>query len=577
MRNKIRVYGLIVTACILILSITGCAGVPAGNTDPTPGPSQSPAASNEPGESGNPGESQAPPAPGPAQPAYRPVIEEELSEAALDAWLDFKIKVADNTNPSFLRDFIRSSFSVVPPEAADAMVWQYINILRDYLDTMNRYLLGDDIREALLNAYQSDGTFDSSMLDEGQNNFVDETEAREIGWVVLEGMIEPRIRYDRIAEWTGPVSPMMGEYVDLLAEDVSDPPAVDGALQIGYQALEERTLRIEELLGSAIGSPYQSDVEDLYVRYLDLFLSGADTPSVLDIDRYYESDILAMNPEAEAAFQQVLDTRPDSATAAAVADWWGYLSGLIESGASGETVYQQIWDGFFTRLDEYAAAAGVRVPRLFFTVSTDEIDDDIFKAKIEYPLFYGEGVPDGALSKVENWITADIQKGRDEVRDMSAPDHDLAADDGYELPPYGFYANLRLAQEAGPVASVVADMEQYTGGAHGMPYRIGYNFDPMTGEQVAIADLFQEGADPWALLGEDITRQITLLQERYSETGGDTGYLPYNEYAGLSEPHEWYVTDEGITVIFQAYEIGPYAMGLPEFTVPWWRLADYLK
>lgn len=572
MRNKIRAYSLIVAVCMLILSVTGCAGVPAGSTDPTPDLSQYPDVSGEPGESADPSLT-----PAPAETAYRPVIEEELSEAALDAWIDLKIQIMDNTNPPFLRDFIQSSFSSVPEEAADAMVWEYIKALRAYMDTMTRYVLNDEMREALFNAYQPDGTFDRSMLDEGQNNLIDEAEDREIGWTVAEGMIEPRIRYDRIAEWIGSASPMMREYVELLADDVTAPPAVDGALQISYQELGDKVLRIENFLDSVIGSPYQGDVEDLYVRYLDLFLSGADTPSVLDIERYYESDTLAMNPQAEAAFQQVLDTRADSATAAAVTDWWEYLSGLIESGASGETVYQQIWDGFFPRLDQYAAAAGVRMPRIFFTVSIDETDTDIFKSKVEYPLFYGEGIPDGTLAKVENRITADIQQSRDEVQDIAAPDHDLATEDGIELPPYGFYAILRLRQGAGPVVSVVADMEQYMGGAHGSPYRIGYNFDPMTGEQVELADLFRTDADPWALLEEDITRQITLLQERYKETEGDAGYLPYNEYDGLREPHEWYVTDEGITVIFQAYEIGPYAMGLPEFTVPWWRLNDALK
>ena len=572
MRIKIRACGLIVVVCMLVLSIAGCKSAPAGNTGPTPGPSQDPGTSNEPGESGDPGESSAP---APAETAYKPVIEEYLNGDVLDIWADMKLTIMDNTNPSALREYIESSLPAVPEEVADAMVWEYIKAIRDYMDTMTRYILDADMREALIYAYQPDGSFDRTMLNEGQNSFLDSIKDMEIGWTDLEGTIEPRIRYDRIAEWAAPTSAVMGEYLSLLAMDNTAAPAEDFALLIGYRELGEKTLRIEDFLGSAMDAPYLGDVEELYFNYLYLFLSGADTPSVLDIQRYYENDTLAMNPDAEAAFQQVLDTRPHSATAAAVTDWWGYLSGLIESGASGETVYQQIWDGFYVRLEQYASAAGVRVPRVHFTVSTDEIDTDVFKAEIEYPLFYGEGIPDGALSKVENWITADIQHFRDEVQDVAAPDHD-AAEDG-TLPPYGFYSVLRLSREAGPVISVVADLEQYLGGAHGSPYRLGYNFDPMTGEQVAIEDLFKSDADPWALLEEDITRQITLIRDRYAETEADSEYVPYDLYEGLSQAHEWYVTDEGITVIFQAYEIGPYAMGLPEFTVPWWRLADALK
>lgn len=571
MRNKIRAIGLIVTSCMLFFSFVGCAGAPDSTpTSQTPAPHQSPGASAQPEEvAPEPEES--------VDMAYRPVIEEDLSEEALDVWIDFKIMLMNNDGLPDLREYIQSSFPAVPIEVADGMVWEYIKAVRSQLESMSRYILTPERQEALYNAYQSDGSFDLAALDDNQKYVLDSIKEVEIGWMVLEESLEPCIRYDRIAEWIGPASAGMREYVDLLAMENTAPPAEFGALTISYQELGERTLRIEGFLDSALEAPYRGDVEALYLRYLDLLLSGADIPSVMDMALYYENDTLAMNPDARAAFQQIVDASPQSTTAAAVQDWEKYLSDLIDSGVSGENAYQQIWEDFTVRIEQYASAAGVRVPRVSLSTRTDQTDTEIFYADVQYPLLYGEGVPEGVLAQMEDRITTDIQKDYTEVEDLAVPDHDLAAEDGYELPPYGFYATLRLPREAGPVVSVVADTDIYLGGAHGTPIRTGYNFDIMTGDEVKLTDLFKENTDPLALLEEDITRQITLIQERTKETEGESAYIPYDMYTGLTLDHTWYVTDEGIVVVFQVYEIGPYAMGLPEFTVPWWRLSDYLK
>lgn len=569
MRVKIRVFILCIIALMLLGSVVGCGAAPTGNPGETPDNSMAPSSS--------PSEPAGEASPSPSQEPWHPVIEENLNEDALNAWLDTYITAVNYGTPQQMHDAVRDALPTVPSEVADAMAWIYIKTLRDYRDTLTEYYLTSEEQEALLNAYQGGDTFDMSALTDDQKVTLDMMEGLEFGWSSVEGMMEIRIRYDRLQEWMTACSPVFQQYLSLLADDGEQPPAVDGALQIRYPELADRVLSIEAVLPYVTGAPFQGDVEDLYVRYLDLLLSGADTPSVFDMQRYYDTDTLALNADAESAFQHVLEAAPQSATAAAVSDWWGQLKDLVNSGASGEDAYQQVWDSFSAKIAEYSAAAGVRVPRIGMAVTHETADTDMLVSDMEYPIFYGEGIPEDVLTGLSDWISGDLADFRTGIEVQTTEDHSLNAEREIPLPPYGAYSRLRLARSAGPVVSVVADMESYLGGAHGSDYRSGYNFDPATGIKVELADLFKPGADAWALLEAEVSRQITLLQDRAAETGVYQDYVPYEEYSGLDPAQtQWYATDEGIVVIFQQYEIGPYALGIPEFTVPWSRLADSL-
>ena len=51
---------------------------------------------------------------------------------------------------------------------------------------------------------------------------------------------------------------------------------------------------------------------------------------------------------------------------------------------------------------------------------------------------------------------------------------------------------------------------------------------------------------------------------------GDDGLIPLP----VNEP---YFTSEGLRFIYQNYEIGPYAIGMPSFTVPYDKIKDFLS
>ena len=98
-----------------------------------------------------------------------------------------------------------------------------------------------------------------------------------------------------------------------------------------------------------------------------------------------------------------------------------------------------------------------------------------------------------------------------------------------------------------------------------MDAKTAVTFSLSTGEEVTESDLFIEGYEN--KLTEALRRNLlvsipdqSMLFETEIFPGGD-----------------FYLTSEGITYIYQRYEVGPYVIGIVEVTVPWNEIKDILK
>jgi hypothetical protein len=125
--------------------------------------------------------------------------------------------------------------------------------------------------------------------------------------------------------------------------------------------------------------------------------------------------------------------------------------------------------------------------------------------------------------------------------------------DGSFLDPYkGMVSYLKYA-------------DGYSGGAHGMDVLTCRTFDLKTGEQIFEEDLFKRGYE------DRLTEALrTNLLSRYEDQDMffETDITPSDEF---------YLTSEGITYIYQRYEIGPYAIGIVEVLVPWKEIQDIIR
>ena len=146
-----------------------------------------------------------------------------------------------------------------------------------------------------------------------------------------------------------------------------------------------------------------------------------------------------------------------------------------------------------------------------------------------------------------------IQKNEDDI--MTGMFSWVETSDGEFLPPY---MNMQ---------SYILSTYDYTGGAHGIDAEKGMTFDLSKGKQLKEDDLFVREYKPELSRILSANMKKSLDEEIY-------GMLFIMEI----EPNgNFYVSDEGVTYIYNRYEIGPYVSGIVRVTVPWEELKDILR
>jgi len=176
-------------------------------------------------------------------------------------------------------------------------------------------------------------------------------------------------------------------------------------------------------------------------------------------------------------------------------------------------------------------------------------------------------------TKFEEWTqAADI-----EGMAASAKEH-LESMKEFDSPWVGGYAmDLSCGiYQTERMVSVSAVYYSYTGGAHPNTYHMGWNFDLETGSFLDVK-----------MLGEDDGLQKAVTEEilrRAKQVQGADEWIPIEMYW---EDHESIIADwssyavgfdeEGMTVIFSAYELAPYAAGAQEFHFTYEFLEPYLS
>ena len=105
----------------------------------------------------------------------------------------------------------------------------------------------------------------------------------------------------------------------------------------------------------------------------------------------------------------------------------------------------------------------------------------------------------------------------------------------------------------------------YSGGAHGMDALTCRTFDLKTGREIFDEDLFKPGYED---------RLTETLRANLLSSVEDPDMLFETD---ITPSDNFYLTSEGITYIYQRYEIGPYAIGIIKVTVPWKEIQDIIR
>ena len=144
------------------------------------------------------------------------------------------------------------------------------------------------------------------------------------------------------------------------------------------------------------------------------------------------------------------------------------------------------------------------------------------------------------------------------------------------------YKMVNRVYETKTCVTFLASVTQYTGGAHGIGYDSGQTFSKLDGKRFGY-DMMKDLDTPAfkRLIKEGLRRYFSdeddgqgmsdeALKEELVSFSGSIDELPLPDF----EP---YLTEQGVTFIYQPYEISYYAAGKPEFTIPYNVVKPYLK
>ena len=124
----------------------------------------------------------------------------------------------------------------------------------------------------------------------------------------------------------------------------------------------------------------------------------------------------------------------------------------------------------------------------------------------------------------------------------------------------------------GEIISQVINVYEYTGGAHGSAYSHGSVLDLQTGEKIKYEDIFYENTQ------EAISKLLyanLMLERKYKSPEEMTadGF----DFDIISPTDNFVVSSEGVTFIYNPYELGAYVLGIIEINVPYSDLVYYMK
>ncbi|GIK22345.1 MAG: DUF3298 and DUF4163 domain-containing protein [Ignavibacterium sp.] len=216
-------------------------------------------------------------------------------------------------------------------------------------------------------------------------------------------------------------------------------------------------------------------------------------------------------------------------------------------------------------LDSYSTADSVIIESRNY--SNSKSDSSIW-INIDYPFILNVN-----NSEVINRINIALE---DEFKQSIAWYNEMVSDttvffdEQYPM-QYSFETGFEVFYNSKDFVSIVLNHYQFTGGAHGNYFAVGYNINLSDGSFLSLADIVQPGK--LDLLAYECEEAIL---EKYQANSLFEAGLFENEIV-ISEDQDFYIIPGALVLQFDPYEIGPYAMGEITAEISFDKIKDILS
>lgn len=199
----------------------------------------------------------------------------------------------------------------------------------------------------------------------------------------------------------------------------------------------------------------------------------------------------------------------------------------------------------------------------------DESEDSSTVIEITYPKIFG--LTDKSVEeKINLFLEEEFLKSIDSFQEF------VAALDSF--PTWEYESGMFFSFETGfdikllndSFLSLVLNHYEFTGGAHGNFFTMGYTFDLKSGEIITLKQIIKP--ESLAIIGKLCEEKIIEMFE--AETLYDAGLFEDN--LQLNFDQDFYLIHRGLVFQFDPYEIAPYSMGNIEVTIDFSEISEFI-
>lgn len=199
---------------------------------------------------------------------------------------------------------------------------------------------------------------------------------------------------------------------------------------------------------------------------------------------------------------------------------------------------------------------------------SNSTEDSTAIINIDYPQI--EGLENTTIEqKVNLFLEEEFNQSIawfDEVKSDTAFFEDFP----YEM-QYTFETGFQLEFNSKNFLSIVLSHYQFTGGAHGNYFAIGYNINLKDGSVLSLKDIIKD--DSFDLLAYECEQAIL---EKYEAESLDEAGL-FEDVITIPDDQDFYIIPGTLVLQFDPYEIGAWSMGEITAEIPFEKIKDLLK
>lgn len=216
-------------------------------------------------------------------------------------------------------------------------------------------------------------------------------------------------------------------------------------------------------------------------------------------------------------------------------------------------------------LDSYSAADSVIIESRNY--SNSKSDSSIW-INIDYPFILNVNNSE-VINRINIALEDEFKQSITWYNEMIS-DTTVFFDEQYPM-QYSFETGFEVFYNSKDFVSIVLKHYQFTGGAHGNYFAVGYNINLSDGSFLSLADIVQPGK--LDLLAYECEEAIL---EKYQANSLFEAGLFENEIV-ISEDQDFYIIPGALVLQFDPYEIGPYAMGEITAEISFDKIKDILS